>query len=526
MNETVPPSAAENAAAAFWPDPPAVAPRPHGGAPQPFVAWMRHAPDTGTLARALDRFGEPARPLLEAWTDLVAGAVGDVEALAARLDGSGEEPEMRKAAQAALRDLSTFDPRVAAELALALEAQPSVQAGRDKAFHVLEDALILTELTRHGASFAIVANPFALSPVVIAGGPGEPPRLLDPAGRPEEQARHAGAVRALRAVVEAPFPYWSSRAFQAACGRDLALAHGPAHLAAILSDMRAQGHDKAFLKHARSKRGTWAVDLPDGGIRAAALAAHAVMGPAYDALARPASDLDNQVLVQDFVPFTHEHRFLVVGHRVVASTASDRAIGVLDRPNRRLHPGVARLAHPAFPAGAYDRGASDTVIDRGLVAAMARVALRTVAALRREGIAPADYCLDVGLSARGVLPIEVNTLSHCGLYAAEWGRVARALALRPVSGFLPVVREIPARDGRNPVDDALDFILDFLLDEPPTELARVAAILSGLALERDPVGARALGIVARDRSRREDERAPPHPDLLAAAKAYLARRDG
>jgi hypothetical protein len=517
------------ASPAYWPDPPAIDRASAGRRSMPFSMWLRHLPTRENRDRALALFGERARPLLDAWTRLVEEAAGDVEALALRMRPLAEDPGGRGAIEGALANLSEFDASHSARLSLALERVWEREPVRDAAFHIVEDATFLTELVRHEVPFALVAHPYGLSPLVIAGGPGEPPRLLDPAGDEAEQARHAEAVRALRAIVGASEPYWSSPAFRALCGRDMAVAKGPAHLGAVLAAMRGQGHDKAFLKHTLSKQGTWVAELRDGGIASGMLAAHAAMGPAYLDLHRTDGDGHRRILVQDFLPFTHEHRFLVVGHRVVASTASTRTIGALDHAGRRLHPGVARLDRPADAPGSYDRGSAETTEDRRLVARMARVARRVASALRREGILPDCYCLDVGLCARGVLPIEVNGLNHCGIYAADWSRVARALAGLPSTAPQAAPAGNDEADGEptsrgDKVDDALDFILDILCDEPPSELARVARRLSDLALERDPVTARALGVVARDRNRRDAEEDPLPEAQVAEARSWLDGR--
>jgi hypothetical protein len=71
-------------------------------------------------------------------------------------------------------------------------------------------------------------------------------------------------------------------------------------------------------------------------------------------------------------------------------------------------------------------------------------AARTLARdLRREGRFHGNYVIDMGLTERGVAAIEVNTFTGAGLYAVDYGRVARALgrwyadpARRPAGGFL------------------------------------------------------------------------------------------
>ncbi len=131
----------------------------------------------------------------------------------------------------------------------------------------------------------------------------------------------------------------------------MAVAVGYSHLRMVLLDMAAQGHLKAFLKSAESKRGTWVADLsPPMDARAVHDRIAAAMGECLVDLF--ASGNQQSILVQGLVPFVREHRFLVVGHRVVASTPSCRTLSVLDAlPHRILHPATARLhVPPAAPA--------------------------------------------------------------------------------------------------------------------------------------------------------------------------------
>jgi len=220
------------------------------------------------------------------------------------------------------------------------------------------------------------------------------------------------------------FPYWCWKSFLDHAGRRFAYGTDLGHTSYILADMASQGHRKAFLKAARSKAGTWVLDLE--GIRTPGDAAARIAG----ALGTGAFNFDGGMVVQEFRPFTHEHRFFVVGGRVVASTASDRDLCILDaRESRIVDDRVALLARPASGHGYYDRGVTSHVTDPRLVAGMGRIARRVAREIWREqGIG--DFTLDVGLAGGEIMPIEVNELERSGRYGVPWGKVARAFSRR------------------------------------------------------------------------------------------------
>jgi len=481
----------------FWPDAPARTDARFDDPRGRTVLTARYLPDLDALGRALWLHGDRGAALLGEWQSLIREAVGDVNAFAA--------PPPRR----------MTDVDADAELAAAVAARPETLAlrllreadgtpdgfRRDAGHHVLEDAAKVVLSHRAGLAFDLVVHLARFVPSVIAFDPGRPPRLLEPSGPPGDQERHAGACRRARDLSGAPNPYWESPAFRGLAGRDMAVARTAPHLAAILADMASQGHARAFLKSTRTKGGTWVANLEGvDDARKAALAAHLAMGSDHASVANE-KGVGDGVIVQGFVPFTHEHRFLVVGHRIVASTASNRDLSVLDAPSRILHPAVARLAKPASVPGAYDRGASVTSGDRGLVAAMGKTARTVVRALRAEGMVPDRYCLDVGLTERGVLPVEVNTLLGCGLYAADWSRVARALAALDDGRPPPASRSRRHGSDLDIVEDALSFLLDTLWDRPPRFMREVGTRL--LAMADDQAAVARAGMAARERHARE-----------------------
>ncbi len=202
----------------------------------------------------------------------------------------------------------------------------------------------------------------------------------------------------------------------------------------ILADMSAQGHAQAFLKDTASKGGTWVVDLPPAG--GEALRAHLELALGPRKWKSFAVNHEGCLLVQGMTPFVREHRFYVVAHRVVASTASDRMLSALDgRSDRILDERVARLDVPAGATGYYDRGFSTHEVDRALVARMAWGARDLARALRDDDRGMDSYVIDMGETRDGrVLPIEVNGMPRAGHYGIPYFRVLRALRRRADRG--------------------------------------------------------------------------------------------
>lgn len=406
---------------------------------------VRYLPTADSVVCATLHFGAPAKPILAEWRKLWDSCL-DVDARA-KLDkaqlledaaeqGPGDTPIGGYLTRTTLLDdahqcMRRARPRRAAKLFADAECWGEPANPRNRAQHVLEDALIVLSLARAGVPFtaSTIAHPSATF-VKDAEGFREFDLDADEDGMDEVRSSLIDSRAAAN-------PYWTSRAFRESAGRGMCVVRGVDELVMTLLDMRQQGHRKAFLKTVRSKDGTWVIRL-DGvmSFDEMDLRLHRTLGRRYAGLL--AGDFrDDAFLVQEFVPFAKEHRFFVVGDRVVASTASDRALSVLDIRGRILDDRVAVLDVPAHEEGAYDRGSSTSPVDRGLVAKMAREARRVVRAMRDEGVVGDCYVLDMGVTVRSqedgeeeILPIEMNTLLYAGLYAADWSRVANALARR------------------------------------------------------------------------------------------------
>ncbi len=411
------------------------------------VVTARSLPSDETVEAVRERFGEPASGLVAEWKRLWDSTVVDgrfVErgralgflALETRgvrvhrgLNGAAANLAAGHAAAAAARFMVAFRES---------DRRPG---SRPDAFHHLEDAMMHATLAKSRLPFAIFVRKLRI-PDLDYHPKGDVAFLPDGKGGMDpvltSTVTGASAEAAAESVRNASNPYWCLRSFRERAGRGMAVAQGAEHLAAILLDMAAQGHGKAFLKSTRAKAGTWVADLSGITPENAYDAIEAALGEDYRAIASGRGGR-GYVLVQEFTPFVREHRFLVVGDRVVASTPSDRSLSVLDvDPGRILRWDVARLDFPARHPGPYDRGDATTEIDPDLVAAMAWKARDLARAIRIErsaavpGTGPADcYCIDMGQTEDGrVLPVEVNSFQNVGLYALDFGRLVRALERR------------------------------------------------------------------------------------------------
>lgn len=417
---------------------------------------VRYMPTADSVVCATMHFGAPVKPILAAWRKLWDECL-DVDARAkadkARLveESSAQEPGEPPIGGYLTRSTLLDDahhwarqgrPRRAARLFAQAECwdEEAIRLAkpRSRAQHVLEDALIMISLARAGVPFTASTFGFGAA-TFVKDGDGFREFDLDAEDDGLDPVRTS-----LRESRQTTNPYWISRAFRESAGRGMSVVRGVDELVLTLMDMRGQGHRNAFLKSIRSKDGTWVIPL-EGAMTFDEMDVrlHAVLGRRYAGLFS-GNFLDDGFLVQEFVPFAKEHRFFVVGDRVVASTASDRALSVLDIRGRILDDRVAVLDAPARDAGAYDRGSSTAPVDRALVARMAREARRIVRAMRDEGKIGDCYVLDMGVTVRSleeggeeILPVEVNTLLYAGLYAVDWQRVSDALARRAVRGGRP-----------------------------------------------------------------------------------------
>ncbi|MCS4089386.1 ATP-grasp domain-containing protein [Rhizobium sp. BK176] len=193
------------------------------------------------------------------------------------------------------------------------------------------------------------------------------------------------------------------------------------HLGAadILLDMAERGHRRAFVKSVRSKGGTWTVDLT--GVQTREDALRNLIRDGFDS----SENFRYGLIVQEHLPTTREQRFFVTNGRIVASVCSDRNLNGTDiREGRFFDERVAIIERPEVEGGEFDRGQTAHEVNRPLAAAFAREARKIVREMRAEG--RMHFVVDMGLTERGVVAIEINSFFRSGPYCLDRRRVAAA----------------------------------------------------------------------------------------------------
>jgi hypothetical protein len=193
------------------------------------------------------------------------------------------------------------------------------------------------------------------------------------------------------------------------------------HLGAadILLDMARRGHRRAFVKAVKSKCGTWTVDLT--GVSTHEDALMGLIRGGFDS----SDSFRYGLVVQEHLPPTREQRFFVTNGRIVASVCSDRNLnGTNMREGRYFDERVAIIERPEVEGGEFERGQTAHEVDRPLAAAFARAARKIVREMRAEG--RMHYVVDMGLTERGVVAIEINSFFRSGPYCLDRRRVAAA----------------------------------------------------------------------------------------------------
>jgi len=467
------------------------------------LARGRHVPTAATVALAMAGLPDRAHAAVTGWRDAWLRSGIDPEGFAASL-GQVEPDDwladFERGNLAAAADEARKGRRCDAAQIL---VQMSVALGhgrvRPSAFHILEDATLTLAMGEANAPLRLAYGSGHDKARFLGVGRGPEGAILAVLSGTNEDTSRERLLWQFGAVN----PDWASPGFRHAARRVVGVRTNHPTVVAALADMADAGYSRAFVKSAVCKRGTWTVDL-DGVTDVAGASARLVgaMGLTMQDLFRPAPH--GTFLIQEHLPFTHEHRFLVVGHRVVASTPSARCLSLADCRGRLLDPRVARLRRPEGPNGPFDRGEADVVEDRTMVAAMAWAARDLARALREEGRFRGNYVLDMGMTARGVAAVEVNGLTNAGLYAVDVGRLARALARwhdEPARRATPHVDEEPVASG------VMERVYDSVgMGERKGPAGRVARALWRLV---------AKPTVARDRQERHPDDDPERRDVDA-----------
>ncbi|TLX16641.1 hypothetical protein [Rhizobium sp. MHM7A] len=266
---------------------------------------------------------------------------------------------------------------------------------RDYRLHVIDDADAVCAMV-HLAPGAGFFN--ALSVIIqYIGTDGEGYPIF-------KEAEEAG--KRVRDRLDSCPDYWNWPFYKKYLGRRGVVTKEGKHTAAVLADMALQGYSHAFLKGVAQKSGTWTVNL--GGVTNLETAQQRLAGT----LER--DHVNEPMYVQEHVPFTHEQRYYIQGGRMFASACSDRNFSAMNSNGKRLDSRVAVLKRPSVDAGYYDRGQTENLEDRKTSAMFARQVRKIVAELREYGLQ--DYSIDMGLTERGMISVEVNTLHMAGPY--------------------------------------------------------------------------------------------------------------
>lgn len=268
---------------------------------------------------------------------------------------------------------------------------------RDYRLHVIDDADKVLNMIQLDDGMGILK--VMDEPILYAGKHSD--------GMPRfEFARHVSKHRVNKPLDETP-RYWNWPFFLKHLGRKGAVAPSRHATGAILLDMALQGHSHAFLKLAKGK-GTWTIPLT--GIETLNDAENRLLA----LLLKDSPSENPNLIIQEHLPFTHEQRFYINNGRVFASACSDRHFCVLDASGKRLDHRLAVLTRPSIDSGYFDRGITRHISDRKTSALFARKARRIAQELKFHGIL--EYSLDIGLTERGPVCIEINTLHNAGPY--------------------------------------------------------------------------------------------------------------
>ena len=213
--------------------------------------------------------------------------------------------------------------------------------------------------------------------------------------------------------------YWNWKPIADGMRRESCEALDHIDAAEILLDMAQRGHARAFVKAIKSKCGTWTVDL--SGVKTSQDALRHLIRDGFDS----SDSFRHGLVVQEHLPTTREQRFFVTNGRIVASVCSDRNLnGTFRREGRFFDERVAVIERPEVTGGEFERGQTSHEVNRPLAAAFARAARQIVREMRGEG--RLHYVVDMGLTERGVVAIEINSFFRSGPYCLDRRRVTSA----------------------------------------------------------------------------------------------------
>lgn len=289
--------------------------------------------------------------------------------------------------------------------------------GRQRNFlhHYVDDAFTFFSLASAQPGMAVLWTPVHDLMLLYTGTDDDGFLTFSPLHPPEREK----VKQMIKEKHEDDGKYWLWEPIRKGMRRESEEAGDHLGAADILLDMAKRGHRRAFVKAIRSKCGTWTVDLT--GVATHEDALRSLIRDGFDS----SENFRHGLLVQEHLPTTREQRFFVTNGRIVASVCSDRNLnGTNLREGRYFDERVAIIERPEVEGGEFERGQTAHEVDRPLAAAFARAARQIVREMRAEG--RLHYVVDMGLTERGVVAIEINSFFRSGPYCLDRRRVAAA----------------------------------------------------------------------------------------------------
>lgn len=209
--------------------------------------------------------------------------------------------------------------------------------------------------------------------------------------------------------------YWNLYNIKKILKRNFAIVNTVKDACLVLFDMYLQGYEKAFVKSLSSKTGTWIIDLRE--IK--------TINDCYVEYAKVINykiGENIELMIQEHVPFIFEQRFFVHNGNIAASVCSHRDSNVLDSCEDILDKRVARICKTSKnEIGAYDRGKTEAVLDEQMSAEFYKEAKKIVDSLPKD-----NYVVDIGMTEKGIMPVEFNSFILSGPYSLQHRKLINA----------------------------------------------------------------------------------------------------
>jgi hypothetical protein len=390
------------------------------------IVAMQNIPTSKELKMVKASFPAAAPTLdrwLENWSRILEDNVATGKRVASVLAGNGQEykSEIRWHEDRAKRFAAMIDGDHLGRWGLQRLRSADYYArhlrGRQRNFlhHYVDDAFSFLSFATAEPGMAVLLTPMTEVVLIYTGIDADGYLTFSPL-RIAERYQISKTVKERH---EDDGKYWNWKPIVDGMRRESFEAKDHIHAADIMLDMAIRGHDRAFVKSIKSKGGTWTVNLTDVTTREDVL--RNLVRDGFDS----SDNFVAGLLVQEHLPTTREQRFFVTNGRIVASVCSDRNLnGTNTREGRFFDERVAVIERPEVLGGEFERGQTSNEVDRPIAAAFARAARKIVSEMRAEG--RLHFVIDMGLTEKGVVAIEINSFFHSGPYCLDRRRVSAA----------------------------------------------------------------------------------------------------